>query len=135
MSEDGSIIDRRKTCECKHEPAIQALKASEASMQKSIDGVSTKLDLILAQITKVAVLEEKHSNQVADINRAHKYIKDLEEQQEKDVDALRKELSDLAKETRAFINQAKGMWALLSFLGAGFIATLVKVLFFMGGAS
>ena len=128
MHQTDHGTERRKNCDCKHEASIQSLKASEAAMQKSIDGVSTKLDLILAQITKVAVLEEKHSNQSADVNRAHKYIQDLETKQEDDVKVIRTELAELAKETRAFINQAKGMWALLTFLGVGFVVTLIKVM-------
>ena len=129
---DSMPIDRRKNCECKHEASIMSLKSSEAAMQKSIDGVSTKLDLILAQITKVAVLEEKHTNQVADINRAHKYIKDLEDQQKADKTELTAALNSLAIETRAFINQARGMWGVIAFIGFAGLATLVKVLFFMG---
>ena len=113
--------ERRKARECKHEVSIQALKASENSMQKTLDGVSVKLDMILAQITKVAVLEEKHSSQTADVNRAHKYIKDIDDKH-----------AELAKEARAFINQAKGMWAVIAFLGLSGLLTLIKVMFFMG---
>lgn len=122
-------IERRKNCECKHEASIHALKQSETSMQKSIDSVSAKLDLILAQITKVAVLEEKHSNQSADVNRAHKYIQDLETKQRGDMKDMEKALESLALETRAFINQAKGMWAVIAFIGAGGLLTLAKVFF------
>lgn len=84
-----------------------------------MEAVSTKLDLILAQITKVAILEEKHSNLIIDNDRAHKKIGDLG-----------KEMSDLAKETRAFINYSQGRDKVLWAIGAGVLLLGVKVLFF-----
>lgn len=81
--------------------------------------VSTKLDLILAQITKVAILEEKHQNQGVDITRAHDKISKLEAKHD-----------DLALEIRAFMNQMKGQSKILWAIGSVVGMLLVKVLFF-----
>ena len=116
------FIDRRASHECKHESTISGLTHDRDAMKNTLEGVSTKLDLILAQITKVAILEERHTNSTLDINRAHAYIADLRE----DVDTL-------SKEVREFINYSKGAartaWAVWSFMGATVLAVLGKVLF------
>ena len=88
-------------------------------MERTMEAVSTKLDLILAQITKVAILEEKHSNLIVDNDRAHKKI-----------ESLTKEVADLAKETRAFINYSQGRDKVLWAIGGGVLLLGVKVLFF-----
>ncbi|MDD5176256.1 MAG: hypothetical protein PHQ05_07545 [Sterolibacterium sp.] len=102
-----------------HEKRLSITEQSVAHMERTMEAVSTKLDLILAQITKVAILEEKHSNLIIDNDRAHKKIGDLG-----------KEMSDLAKETRAFINYSQGRDKVLWAIGAGVLLLGVKVLFF-----
>ena len=109
MTEQTSIIERRAK-ECTKEGVIMGLAHDRDELKKTMEGVSTKLDLILAQITKVAILEEKHSNSTADINRAHIYIANLE-----------KEVKVLSEEVRAYISESKGMakmaWADCSYPG------------------
>ena len=90
-----------------------------SSVEKVMDAVSTKLDLILAQITKVAILEEKHSNLIIDNDRAHKKISDLTDKFDK-----------LAEETKAFINYTKGQNKVLWAIGGVVMALVVKALFF-----
>ena len=89
------------------------------SVEKVMDAVSTKLDLILAQITKVAILEEKHSNLIIDNDRAHKKISDLTDKFDK-----------LADETKAFINYSKGQNKVLWAIGGVVMALVIKALFF-----
>lgn len=138
MSEQQSYpyIDRHSQASppCKHEFEIKALAQRDEALQKSMDGVSTKLDLILAQITKVAVLEEKHSNQTVDLTRAHDKIGKLEKELDEKAGSLKRELDELSKEARGFINHTNGMakmaWLLWTCLGAGVVTLFVKVLFF-----
>ena len=102
-----------------HGQRIALTEKSVHSMERTMEAVSTKLDLILAQITRVAILEEKHSTQQADVTRAHAKI-----------ESNQVKLDALAVESRAFINYTKGqnkiLWALAGAVGV----LLVKVLFF-----
>ena len=90
-----------------------------SSVEKVMDAVSTKLDLILAQITKVAILEEKHSALIVDNDRAHKKISDLTDKFDK-----------LAEETKAFMNYSKGQNKVLWAIGGVVMALVIKALFF-----
>ena len=90
-----------------------------SSVEKVMDAVSTKLDLILAQITKVAILEEKHSALIVDNDRAHKKISDLAEKFDR-----------LAEESRAFMNHSKGQQKVMWAIGAAVSALVIKALFF-----
>lgn len=90
-----------------------------SSVEKVMDAVSTKLDLILAQITKVAILEEKHSNLIIDNDRAHKKISDLAEKFDR-----------LAEESRAFMNYSKGQQKVMWTIGGVVMALVIKALFF-----
>ena len=90
-----------------------------SSVEKVMDAVSTKLDLILAQITKVAILEEKHSALIVDNDRAHKKISDLAEKFDR-----------LAEESRAFMNYSKGQQKVMWAIGGVVMALVVKALFF-----
>lgn len=102
-----------------HSQRLALTEKSVVGMERVMEAVSTKLDLILAQITKVAILEEKHSNLIIDNDRAHKKISDLAEK----VDVL-------AVETRKFISYSEGRDKVLWALGAVVLALLVKALFF-----
>ena len=122
---DTIIQDRRDHQICKREADVIGLMSDRDTMLKTMDSVSMKLDLILAQITKVAVLEEKHSSSAQDINRAHLYIANLE-----------KEVDKLSIEVREFISYSKGVartaWGVWAVMGSAVIAMLVKVMFFLG---
>lgn len=121
---DGQVIDRRKSKECSKEGVIAGLMHDRDELKKTMDGVSTKLDLILAQITKVAILEERHNGSTADINRAHLYIANLE-----------KDVKGLSTEVRDFISHSKGMakmaWVVWTLLSGGMGMMLAKLFFFM----
>ena len=125
---DGAIVDRRKVPECKHEGLLAGLQHDRDSMKGTLEAVSTKLDLILAQITKVAILEERHTNSAADINRAHLYIANLE-----------KDVKEMSTEVKDFMSQAKGMgrmaWAVWSLLASGLGVMLIKILFYLPGVT
>jgi hypothetical protein len=110
--------DRRGPC-ATHEKRISITEQSVSHMERTMESVSTKLDLILAQITKVAILEEKHSNLFVDNDRAHKKI-----------GAVEKDLDALALEARAFINYTQGREKVLWAIGAAVLMLGVKVLFF-----
>jgi hypothetical protein len=114
--------DRRQQ-PCKHESTLAGLSHDRDSMKQTLEAVSTKLDLILAQITKVAILEERHTNSAAEINKAHYNI-----------NQLKSEVDVLSKEVREFINQTKGMtkmaWAIWTILSGGMGMMLAKLFFF-----
>lgn len=102
-----------------HDKRIAMVERSVSSVEKVMDAVSTKLDLILAQITKVAILEEKHSALIVDNDRAHKRIGDLAGKMEY-----------LAIETREFMNYSKGQQKVMWAIGTAVAALIVKALFF-----
>lgn len=94
------------------EQAVLSIKATN-------EGLTTKMDLLLAQMTKVALLEERNITQQVDITRAHKKIEDLE-----------KKHDDLATEIRAFMNYSKGQQKVMWAIGGIVMALVVKALFF-----
>lgn len=126
MTDTNGVIERRKPIDCKHEGTIGGLIHDRDDLKKSMEVVSTKLDLILAQITKVAILEERHNGSTADINRAHLYIANLE-----------KEVKTLSTEVRDYISESRGMakmaWALWTLLSGGMGMMLAKIFFFSTG--
>lgn len=116
-------IEKRANPPCaEHEKRLALTERSVSSMERTMEAVSTKLDLILAQITRVAILEEKHTNQQSDLNRAHSKIADLSSKHD-----------TLAEEIRAFMNFAKGQGKVLWALGGVVGLLLIKVLFFAAG--
>lgn len=117
------VFDRRAPLPCaQHEQRIALNEKSVGSVERTMEAVSTKLDLILAQITKVAILEEKHSNLLIDNDRAHKKIADIAEK-----------LDKLAEETRGFIKYTEGQNKVLWFIGATVMGLVIKALFFAAG--
>lgn len=120
---DEHLHERRASMPCiDHEKRLALTEQAVMSIKQTSEGMTTKLDLILAQITKVAILEEKHSNLLIDNDRAHRKISDVTGK-----------LDTLAEESRAFMNYTKGqnkqnkvLWA----IGAIVAGLFVKVLFF-----
>jgi hypothetical protein len=113
-------IERRVNYPCSdHDKRLTMAEKAVSSVEKVMEAVSTKLDLILAQITKVAILEEKHSNLIVDNDRAHKKIA-----------ALEKKHDDLAVEIREFMNFSKGQGKVMWAIGAAVSALVIKALFF-----
>lgn len=113
-------IERRVNFPCsEHDKRLTMAEKAVNSVEKVMEAVSTKLDLILAQITKVAILEEKHSNLIVDNDRAHKKISDLTDK-----------LDRLAEETRAFMNYSKGQQKVMWAIGTAVAALVIKALFF-----
>ena len=102
-----------------HDKRLAMAERNLSSVEKVMDAVSTKLDLILAQITKVAILEEKHSALIVDNDRAHKKISDLTDKFDK-----------LADETKAFMNYSKGQQKVMWAIGTAVAVLIVKALFF-----
>ena len=113
-------VDKRTNYPCnEHDKRLTMAEKNLSSVEKVMDAVSTKLDLILVQITKVAILEEKHSNLIIDNDRAHKKISDLTDKFDK-----------LAEETKAFMNYSKGQNKVLWTIGGVVMALVIKALFF-----
>lgn len=114
------FVEKRESWPCgDHEKRISLTERSVTSMERTMEAVSTKLDLILAQITRVAILEEKHSTQQTDLNRAHSKIAELTGKHD-----------TLAEEIRAFMNFTKGQNKVLWVLGTAVAGLFIKVLFF-----
>lgn len=113
-------VERRVNYTCSdHDKRLTMVERNVSSVEKVMDAVSTKLDLILAQITKVAILEEKHSNLIIDNDRAHKKISDLTDKFDR-----------LAEESRAFMNYSKGQQKIMWAIGTAVAALIMKALFF-----
>lgn len=102
-----------------HERRISLLEQSNIQVSAAIDAANGKLDLILAQTTRMAVLEEKHHAQQADVARAHKRASEIE-----------RTVNALAVETREFINYSRGRDKVLWTLGFVVFGLLIKALFF-----
>jgi len=103
-------LHRIETLERKEDVVFTAIKKME-------DKFDAKLDLILFQIQKIAVLEANHQNHQAGMARAFDKIEYLESQ---------------ARDLQAFKNHTSGMakmaWVLWSALGISVAGLLVKVL-------
>lgn len=108
--------------DCKQLGRIAVLEQRDASIIESLQELKQKTDLILMQVTKVAVLEVNHSHQSEALARAFTRIEQIE-----------KELTTLSKETREFMHTVQGMskmaWYLWGGMGAGMVAMLSKVMF------
>jgi hypothetical protein len=114
------IYDRRSPMPCNdHEKRLALTEQAVMSIKQTSEGMTTKLDLILAQITKVAILEEKHSNLLIDNDRAHSKIADVTDK-----------LDKLAEESRGFMNYTKGQNKILWAIGSVVLGLLIKALFF-----
>ena len=100
---------RLDALERRHETLLENIKKME-------DRFDAKLDLILSQLNKVAILEEKHTYQSASLERAFTRIKDLDDQ----VDAL-----------SSFKDQVKGMarmaYLIWGAMGVSIAAIVAKV--------
>lgn len=102
-----------------HEKRIALIEQIHAQTGATMQSVSGKLDQILAQINRIAILEEKHSTQQIDVTRAHSRIGTVETN-----------FNAFAIETREFINYSKGRDKVLWAIGGGLAMLAIKVLFF-----
>jgi hypothetical protein len=120
------------SAECSQEPRLVALEQQDNALHKALDKFDTKLDAILTQVSKIAVLEANHSHHSDGLGRAFKAIADLNNKHDADDVAINGRLSDLEK----FMNKTTGMaqlaYILWGAMGGGLILLTVKVLFFMG---
>lgn len=113
-------IERRVTPPCaSHENRISLTEQAVMSLKQTNEGLTTKMDLLLAQMTKVALLEERNVTQQIDLARANTRI-----------DANADKMEKLAEESRAFMNYSKGLSKVLWTLATAVSALLVKALFF-----
>lgn len=122
MSDQASLHDRRNPGQypcADHERRLSLTEQSVQSLKATNEGITTKLDLILAQITRVALLEEKHTNLYIDNDRAHKKIHDLDRSHD-----------ELARESREFMAYTRGQNKILWAIGAATAALFIKVVFF-----
>lgn len=122
MSDQASLHDRRNPgpypC-TDHERRLSLTEQSVQSLKATNEGITTRLDLILAQITRVTLLEEKHTNLYIDNDRAHKKIHDLDRSHD-----------ELARESREFMAYTRGQNKILWAIGAATAAMFIKVAFF-----
>jgi len=113
-------IERRASTPCaSHENRISLTEQAVMSLKQTNEGLTTKMDLLLAQMTKVALLEERNVTQQIDLARANTRI-----------DANADKMEKLAEESRAFMNYSKGLSKVLWTLATAVSALLVKALFF-----
>ncbi len=119
------VFDRRDPRQypcADHERRISLTEQSVASLKQTNEGITTKLDLILAQVTRVALLEEKHTTLMTDNNRAHSKISSLE-----------KDIEELGRESREFISYTKGQNKIVLAIGGVVAMLFIKMLFFTAG--
>lgn len=97
-------------CECKHEGKIAMLEQRDQMIVDALNKLEGKVDLILMQITKVAVLEVNHQNHNEALSRSFKRIEDLESSVQK----LSKESSDFISYTKGMAKMAMIIWGILT---------------------
>ncbi len=113
-------IERRASTPCaSHENRISLTEQAVMSLKQTNEGLTTKMDLLLVQMTKVALLEERNVTQQIDLARANTRI-----------DANAEKMEKLAEESRAFMNYSKGQNKILWAIGAAVAGLCVKALFF-----
>lgn len=109
-------------CECKHESKIAMLEQRDQMILDLLQKLEGKVDLVLMQLTKVAVLEANHDHQSEALGRAFTRIESLE-----------LEMKSLSKSTNEFISHTKGMarmaWYLWGLITALVGALGIKVMF------
>ena len=116
------FVDRRSepTPKCNEmENRINLTEQAVMSLKKTNEGLTNKMDLLLAQMTKVALLEERNITQQLDLGRANAKI-----------DSNSDKFEALALESRAFMNYAKGQNKILWAIGFAVAALVTKALFF-----
>jgi len=109
MTEPCSQSYRLENLEKRDETVFNALKKME-------DKFDSKLDLILFQINKIAVLEANHNNHATSLDRAIAKIESLEHA-DKEMSAFRHKTEGMAKMA----------WLLWGAIGSGVLALLVEV--------
>lgn len=130
-------VERRQNADCSnHEKRLIGVEHVTTDISKTMSQVVDKLDKILDKVNRIDILEEKHSTQQSDINRAHRKIEMLESAHSTEIDNIVKTVDILSVETRGFVSETKGMvkmaWYLWSVIGSTVFILLIKVLFFMG---
>ena len=109
-------------CECKQEGKNAMLEERDKMIVESLSKQDMKLDMILSQVTKVAVLENNHQHHSSGLERAFKQI----QKHEDELDSLSKEVKDFIAHTRGMARMA---WDLRGFL-SGTVGILgIKLVF------
>ena len=114
---------------CQNEAEISTLQSKAGAVEKRMDDISAKLDMILMQVTKVAVLEANHNNQSQDVTRAHAKIAELERKLEKSMEDLGRKYDAMSLEVTSFISYSKGRDKVIWALAVGVAALAGKILF------
>lgn len=109
------VIDRR----------IGALEGAHTFLKASVEEIVNKLDKILEQNTKIAVIAEKQANHQVDLERAETRIKDMEAKHL----ALYTQVSEFISFIRGLTKLAYVLWTSIS---AVVMLLLIKVMFFLG---
>ena len=128
------------TIDCKHEAKLAQLEARDASIQeallrqeKHLENQDLKLDMILTQVTKVAVLETNHAHHSSGLERAFAEIGRVDHRFSDDLKKVSADLATLSTQANHFIHNLEGKttmlkWVLLV-MGSGLGLTAMKVLF------
>lgn len=106
-----------------HDRRLALVEQTMSGIRSTNEQISSKLDVLITAMTKVALLEERHLSQQVDLNRAHDRIG-------KTMDLLSAHIST----TEAFINYSKGRDKVLWAMGVAVAALIVKALFFAANA-
>ena len=134
-SQHQNILESRKQTDCSdHEKRLIGVEHASQSIKAMLETQDGKLDRILEKISRIDILEEKHSTHQADITRAHRKIELLEAAHNVELDVVAKRVDELSVESRKFMNETNGMarmaWIIWTMMGSGLALMLVKVLFF-----
>ncbi len=109
------VIDRR----------ISGLESAYSYLKDTMKEIVEKLNSILEQSTKVAILAEKQANHAIDLERAEKRIVEVEAK----YSTLHTQVSEFISFIRGLTKLAYILW---TGLGAVVFLILIKILFFLG---
>lgn len=118
------------TAPCDQLTRIVQLEEKDKTLQDTMTRIEVKLDMVVLQISKIAVLEEKHSTHAATIDRIFARMSTLEKSCESSLKDLAREHTSLKENTEKFINHtnglAKGAFLLWTLMGTGLGFLLLK---------
>jgi hypothetical protein len=121
-----------------YEARLVTLENQDEGLREALHKFESKLDLILAQVSKIAVLEANHTHHSSGLDRAFVQITTVDRKLDAHVEVLVSRMGQFEE----FMNKTRGMaqmaYLLWGAFGAGLALIFVKVMFFMsshGGLS
>ena len=118
---------------CNQEGRLSTLEHQSESLAKTLEKFELKLDMILNQINKVAVLETSHQHHDQAIGRVFVKLAEVELEAAthfKEIDKTLHAVEEFINTTRGMAKMANILWAVL---GSSVLGIIIKMAFFANG--